>query len=479
MKNRVLFLAIFAFVAIAAQAQTPQQLDTIHIGERHSCYYYWDTNWWDYYYLNYPVPENSVWGFYRFSSGNPSSCSCKGEITRFCQTDTALTILGIAAISSFYVGDNTPSELLPEYFRLYKPWTNDKTGEDEMELLAETRWDTASPSHYMFLSMYRTAVLNDDLTTYSYYPDPVYHTVYESYFPNPVTVRDSFYVGGTLNNNFSTGERDSACFNGEWAYFWRVTRHYPIAVYFNTHPYPDAIEAGIVPKPSYYKIRLHQVDAFNYFRDYEAEKWYFIHTDAFVNFFPIIDTGRRNTVVISDSCPTPTNMRLLGIRNGQAVLGWNDLGLGTWEVAVWSEDLGDSCRLIPTSAAFVALSDLDSARCYFACVRTVCEEGMKSAWSDTIRFCMPADSGEGDVAVSTIEEQTTQLMPNPASGKVTVYSSFRIATVEVFSMKGERMMKQTVDGLATTIDVSSLPAGAYMVRIDTNRGTVYKKLIVQ
>ena len=82
-------------------------------------------------------------------------------------------------------------------------------------------------------------------------------------------------------------------------------------------------------------------------------------------------------------------------------------------------------------------------------------------------------------SIATAEENQTYLMPNPASETVTVASSFRIADIEVFTLDGRSLMKQRVDGISTTLDISQLPTGTYIVRITTDNGTAYKKLVVK
>ena len=82
-------------------------------------------------------------------------------------------------------------------------------------------------------------------------------------------------------------------------------------------------------------------------------------------------------------------------------------------------------------------------------------------------------------SIATLEENHTYLMPNPASETVTVASSFRIGEVEVYTLEGRRIIASRVDGISTTLDISQLPTGTYIVRITTNNGTAYKKLVVK
>ncbi|MBO7489439.1 MAG: leucine-rich repeat protein [Bacteroidales bacterium] len=80
-------------------------------------------------------------------------------------------------------------------------------------------------------------------------------------------------------------------------------------------------------------------------------------------------------------------------------------------------------------------------------------------------------------SIETTADRYTYLMPNPASDRVTVASSFRIGEVELYDLNGKLLARQKVDGLQTALDISALAAGTYIVRVTTNNGTAYKKLI--
>lgn len=70
-------------------------------------------------------------------------------------------------------------------------------------------------------------------------------------------------------------------------------------------------------------------------------------------------------------------------------------------------------------------------------------------------------------------------MPNPASSQVTVLSSFRLLTVELFSLNGQLITRKGVhNSITTTLPLGTTPKGTYLMRIKTSNGTTYKKLIV-
>ena len=91
----------------------------------------------------------------------------------------------------------------------------------------------------------------------------------------------------------------------------------------------------------------------------------------------------------------------------------------------------------------------------------------------------PAPENGTNEDVHFTADRYTYVMPNPASGNVTVASSFRIGDVELLDLNGKSHLRTTVDGLSAALDISSLPAGTYIVRITTSAGTAYKKLVVK
>ena len=71
------------------------------------------------------------------------------------------------------------------------------------------------------------------------------------------------------------------------------------------------------------------------------------------------------------------------------------------------------------------------------------------------------------------------VVPNPAAERVQVVSSFGLREVEVYDAAGTRVLRRRLTGYTADLDVSALPAGAYLVRVTTLSGTVTKKLVVQ
>ena len=120
-------------------------------------------------------------------------------------------------------------------------------------------------------------------------------------------------------------------------------------------------------------------------------------------------------------------------------------------------------------------------RCHFEPVRTLGEKSYHIAMNVGERLASPEDPEDPDdpEGIETTADRYSYLMPNPASGSVTVASSFRIAEVELFSLDGRSLLRSKVDAMSTALNLDGLAAGTYIVRIATTAGTAYKKLVVK
>lgn len=56
------------------------------------------------------------------------------------------------------------------------------------------------------------------------------------------------------------------------------------------------------------------------------------------------------------------------------------------------------------------------------------------------------------------------VFPNPANGELHVAGSYSIGAIEIIDVFGRRMQSMNVEEVATTIDISSLPQGVYVIR---------------
>ncbi|MBR3827920.1 MAG: hypothetical protein IKJ40_01270, partial [Bacteroidales bacterium] len=172
MKKTIILAAMMAVIA-SASSQTTDTV--ISFGDRLPYLYYWDTNWIDRYWATNPEMYPNA---YDFTYSIPNHELGLGMfIGRGCMTTTPLKIIGIAGMANivnlhpdyYYTLDTTMEGRLPEYFRLYVP------DGDSIRLVAQTRWDTATPNKSL------------ELPSFSY-ESFVNAPLYEAYFDKPVIV---------------------------------------------------------------------------------------------------------------------------------------------------------------------------------------------------------------------------------------------------------------------------------------------------
>lgn len=83
-------------------------------------------------------------------------------------------------------------------------------------------------------------------------------------------------------------------------------------------------------------------------------------------------------------------------------------------------------------------------------------------------------------SLSEVElEKMCYLMPNPASDYFKVMSHYTINNIQVFDMVGKLLIETKVNHFEKDIDISNLSSGTYIVKINTAKGSVKKKLIVE
>lgn len=83
-------------------------------------------------------------------------------------------------------------------------------------------------------------------------------------------------------------------------------------------------------------------------------------------------------------------------------------------------------------------------------------------------------------SLSEVElEKMCYLMPNPTKDYFRVMSHYTINSIQVFDMVGKMLIEKDVNYFEKEIDISNLSAGSYVVKINTAKGSVKKKLIVE
>lgn len=130
-------------------------------------------------------PKENYFDNYWYLNAGDTCCidySYGNNAWRYITTDT-LTIYGIAASLDLHILDTTQTDYT-ELLRIYKHLDSNVYQLGELSVSMEQ-----PPTYYMKQNLIDTSFTFDTA-----YPEPVF-PVYERYFPEPIVVTDSFYLG--------------------------------------------------------------------------------------------------------------------------------------------------------------------------------------------------------------------------------------------------------------------------------------------
>lgn len=135
---------------------------------------------------------------------------------------------------------------------------------------------------------------------------------------------------------------------------------------------------------------------------------------------------------------------------------------GDWDNATTLEVSGLSASVV-----------LPDDRCYQFRIRGLCDghRVATSSWSDPITLCpkVGIEGVEGPQAIS--------LSPNPATGVVRIVGlAEEVLAIEIYDLNSRRLATYAH---TSTFDISGLPQGSYIVRIETASGNRYHQKLVK
>jgi len=84
--------------------------------------------------------------------------------------------------------------------------------------------------------------------------------------------------------------------------------------------------------------------------------------------------------------------------------------------------------------------------------------------------------------ITGIEEMifsSTSLFPNPASGIVNIKSDYTINTIKIYNYSGQVIASELVNNKSYQLNTSKFTPGLYMFQIETNEGTITKRIIIE
>ena len=459
MKKKTLFIVCLMATA-GAFAQSHTFRDTSYVPYEQFDYDAWV--------MQNPTLNGKTYCNHPIRPGTQNTAMQNDDILQYNYTDdtAGMKVVGISAWISMVRSAINPNAR-PEYLLLYEATP------DTFELKAKVQWfehDTAGrPDAYYMVNplnchnpsrYYRVSY-------YTYRDSPWYcDKIYDMYFDKPVTVYDSFYVGGTSRfaSNIMGPGIDSCSECGYVSFQTSNTHHWDTACFM----------------PSLWKI-------WDYSNLTPRSGWYWARSNQFLMILPIIevvDTSFAN----APECPEVSGMFLRGNYTDTVTVQWDYDSLHPEYQLLYGPETNFDTRssIVPLSTNKWTFTDASYADTVMvAYVRTVCHEYdtlRYSEWSRPLRFALHHQEGQGDIGVPEAEDDLSRfvvLMPNPASGSVLLNSSYVINRVEAYNVRGEKVMEQPTEGRRAVFDVSAWPKGSYVLLVRTAAGTATKRLVVQ
>ncbi len=181
------------------------------------------------------------------------------------------------------------------------------------------------------------------------------------------------------------------------------------------------------------------------------------------------------TTTIQLLCAPVTGLN--AVTNGnEVVLEWKAADNYTDYLVSWGENQSDPNEQIGyalVSGTTYTVKGL-KAKTYTFRVRTVCEEGWNSVWSEVNASVLGVDNAEGRNA-------RFMLQPNPATDRVTLcLDAFEgTAKVSILSVDGRQVSQFNTTTGITELNLGDMAAGTYFVHVQTEDWISVRKLIVK
>ena len=269
----------------------------------------------------------------------------------------------------------------------------------------------------------------------------------ELYFHRPWPVPDTFYVVIRYTEQLLS----------PYGRIYMLTKEEPVwpqrncvtfndegePVVFQPHPYDTSLDASVVVGPA-----------------------------SWGHEFPILEPNRTR-------CRKPTGLQFSERGDTWAILSWNGGAGDLYRVTVEGPD---STYIRETADTSLLLENLTPNVTYWVNLQSLCNYQYYDFSSTYVNpgvarmgfqtFANGMSTPDADLQIA--------LSPNPASQKVEVTSSQPMTRIEVVDAMGrvvESFAQANED--KATLDISLLPAGAYLLRIHTSVGLSCQKLLVR
>jgi hypothetical protein len=335
-------------------------------------------------------------------------------------------------------------------------------------LLKEVPWSLSNPFRILHIRNHTNHAFDGSDSCCNYNPTQEYVPIWEYYFDTALYLTDSFYVGGSMNNNFDVTNPDwSQGFPG-----YRFASYIPLS-----NPCePELIAPDCHPLGNtvVHKQKNCGSPSWSPWQRYPQN-----HSQSVpALIYPIIEVD--TTVPSEGSCIPLSNIEVSLVDSGCAVVTWDDfpnynriiLQYGSAAVPPnhWTTiEIADN--------SFCRICEFNNAGRYGVRLKAVCNK-TETSWSQPL-FFYSSGNIDPQTPVPTILSANTFLSPNPATGTVVVSSSFAMKNIDIYSAHGILVFSTHPDCHRQEISLTGLPAGTYLVVIDTFAGSTNKKLVIE
>ncbi len=174
-------------------------------------------------------------------------------------------------------------------------------------------------------------------------------------------------------------------------------------------------------------------------------------------------------ITISNDNPDSTEVSVaLDATNTTATLGtdfnWSDSTLVF-------QDCGDGSATLDLS--IVDDTDVEGNETISLVITAITNGG--SVTIDTLTITIT----ETDNIENLLPKNAIKLFPNPASTQLSLRSDYRLEAVRITNLMGQTMMQQELNQPQVDLSISHLPAGVYMIQVETNEGNWTSRWIKQ
>ena len=310
-------------------------------------------------------------------------------------------------------------------------------------------WSDTVATEDLRIDYYYEAGVSRLVDGYSYpvgYEHPAYIGLCKIYFDTILQVPETFYIGITSSTPINT----------------RCDTMLIITSFFEMD---ENGSTNVLPYESRrYRIAPGKGDSIQYWAEEEC------HYGVQTCLYPIL--------VLSCGEVTGLRCQTIGGAGTVAFVEW-DAGVNdsAYEVSYGPQGTPPGEGIVVTTSLPRYINTIDRNMHYDFYVRARCDfdTTVWTAWSEPLHVHLAS------MAISDAEEPLVwSLTPNPAHGSATVQCEVGMTSVEVLTVKGERIMLRDMAGEQTcTLDLSGLSKGIYIVQVTTAQGTAARKLAVE